>query len=101
MRNLGFILLAIWLILTGLVALVKLNIPGGETLLAILAVAAGVVLLLGDRSMKWRKNLGMLLLAVWLIATGLIALLGVRIPSAGLILAILAIAAGVVLLLRR
>ncbi len=101
MRHLGYILLAIWLILTGLVALVKLNIPGGETLLAILAIAAGVMLLIGDRSVKWRRNLGILLLAIWLIAMGLIALLGLHIPSAGLILAILAIAAGVLILLHR
>ncbi len=102
MKNLGFILLAIWLIATGLVPLLKIKIPGGETVLAILAIAAGVLLLIGGgRPAKWTKNLGILLLAIWLIATGLVALLGVRIPASAEILAILAVAAGVLLLLRR
>jgi hypothetical protein len=50
--------------------------------------------------MKFTKNIGMLLLAIFLIAWGLIAL----VPSLGVlspILAILAIAAGVLILLGR
>lgn len=46
-RNLGMILLAIWLILTGLMPLVNLNVSGLGTLMAVLAVAAGVLILLG------------------------------------------------------
>jgi hypothetical protein len=48
--------------------------------------------------MKLPKNLGMILLAVWLIATGLIALLHFTFPSEPLVMAILAIAAGALLL---
>jgi hypothetical protein len=44
-KNLGMILLAIWLILTGLSAFISLG--GIGTLLAILAIAAGVLILLG------------------------------------------------------
>jgi hypothetical protein len=51
--------------------------------------------------MKLTKNLGMLLLSIWLILTGLITLLGFSFKSLPLIVAILAIAAGVLILLGR
>jgi uncharacterized membrane protein HdeD (DUF308 family) len=48
------------------------------------------------------RNLGLLLLGVWLILTGLLPLLNVRVSSTvSMVLAILAIAAGVLILLRR
>jgi len=51
--------------------------------------------------MKSPKNLGMLLLAIWLIATGVLQLVSISIPGVGIILAVLAIAAGVLILLGR
>jgi hypothetical protein len=50
--------------------------------------------------MKLTKNLGMLLLGIWLIAWGLVALIP-ALSGLGPILAILAIAAGVLVLLDR
>ena len=48
------------------------------------------------------KNLGMVLLGIWLILTGLLPLLSVRIsPTVTTVLAVLAIAAGALILLRR
>jgi len=44
--NLGMLLLAIWLILTGLLQLVNLGIPAIGTLMALLALAAGILILL-------------------------------------------------------
>jgi hypothetical protein len=44
-RSAGMLLLALWLILTGIGALVALPIPG--VLLAALALIAGVLILLG------------------------------------------------------
>jgi hypothetical protein len=46
-RNLGMLLLAIWLILTGLMPLLNLSFQGVGTIMAILAIAAGVLLLIG------------------------------------------------------
>lgn len=43
-RNIGFLLLAIWLILTGLSAFVSMG--GLAVLLAILALAAGIFILI-------------------------------------------------------
>lgn len=48
------------------------------------------------------RNLGMILLGIWLILTGLLPLLNIRIsPTVTMALAVLAIAAGVLVLLRR
>jgi len=46
-RNLGMLLLAAWLVLTGLVPLLNLSFSGLGTLMAILAIAAGVLIALG------------------------------------------------------
>jgi hypothetical protein len=46
-KSLGMLLLGIWLIVTGLVPLLSLSIAGIGTILAVLAVAAGVLILLG------------------------------------------------------
>ena len=44
-RNLGMLLLAIWLILTGIAGLVPLPLPG--VIMAALALIAGVLILIG------------------------------------------------------
>ena len=49
--------------------------------------------------MKFTKNIGMILLAIFLIAWGIVELLGIS--GLGVILAILAIAAGIFILLGR
>lgn len=46
-KNLGMLLLGIWLILEGLIPLLNLSFSGLGTLMAILAIAAGVFILLG------------------------------------------------------
>ncbi|HEX9333082.1 MAG TPA: hypothetical protein VF896_14415 [Anaerolineales bacterium] len=44
-RNIGFLLLAIWLILTGLSTFISMG--GLGVILALLAIAAGIFILLG------------------------------------------------------
>jgi hypothetical protein len=46
-KNLGMLLLAIWLILTGLIPLLSLSFSGLYILMAILAIAAGILIALG------------------------------------------------------
>ncbi len=77
-------------------------------MLAILAIAAGVLILLGParlaggfRSMRTTGSWGMILLGIWLILVGLLPLLGISIPAGATILALLAIAAGVLILMGR
>lgn len=45
--NIGFVLLAVWLIVTGLCAVFKVGHPMLDLLLSILAIAAGVFILIG------------------------------------------------------
>jgi hypothetical protein len=52
-------------------------------------------------NMRLTRNLGMLLLAIWLILYGLIGLLGLSFSGLSVIMAILAIAAGILILLQR
>ncbi len=101
-KNLGMILLAIWLILTGLVPLLDLSFPGSTLIMNILAIAAGVLLLIqGETLKKPKSHLGILLLSIWLILQGVFALLSVSFTGKDIVMALLAIAAGVLLLIGR
>ena len=51
--------------------------------------------------MKLTGNIGMLLLAVWLILTGLIPLLNFSFSGLGVVMAVLAIAAGILIVVGR
>ena len=51
--------------------------------------------------MKVTKNLGMLLLGIWLIVTGLIPLLNFSFSGLGTLMAIVALAAGALILVGR
>jgi hypothetical protein len=50
---------------------------------------------------KQSRKYGTIVLCVWLIASGLISLLGERIPYSGPVLSVLAIVAGVLILMDR
>ncbi len=100
MKNLGNILLGIYLIAVGLVDLIGLKFNGLATILAVVAIAAGVLILVAGRgrpSSLW----GTILLAIWLILIGLLDLTSFKFNGSATVLAILAIAAGVLILLRR
>jgi hypothetical protein len=47
------------------------------------------------------KNLGMLLLAIWLIVSGLINLIGLHFAGLGIVMGVLAIAAGVLIIMGK
>jgi hypothetical protein len=101
MRNLAVILLAIWLIAIGLLPLLNVQIQAAALVLNILAVAAGFLLLIGSNRIKMSGRFAILLLGIYLILAGLLPLLSIDFPASGIVLAVLAIAAGVFLLLRR
>jgi hypothetical protein len=46
-RNLGMLLVAVWLVMTGLIPLLNLSFSGLGTVMAILAIAAGVLIVVG------------------------------------------------------
>jgi hypothetical protein len=51
--------------------------------------------------MRLTRNMGMLLLGIWLILTGLLQIASISIPGIGIILALLAIVAGILILMGR
>ena len=51
--------------------------------------------------MKVTRNIGMLLLAVWLILSGVIPLLNLSFSGLGIVMAALAIAAGILIAIGR
>lgn len=46
-QNLGTLLLGLWLVLTGLISLIHLNFSGLGLIMAILALVAGFLILIG------------------------------------------------------
>ena len=46
-KNIGMLLLAIWLILTGLVALFSLSFEGLGLIMGLLAIVSGIFILMG------------------------------------------------------
>ena len=98
--KLGTFLLAVWLILMGLTPILNLNIPASEMVLAIIAIVAGILIILDIREAP-TKNLGRLLLSVFLILMGLFPLLSITFPSQEIVMAVFAIVVGVLLLLGR
>jgi hypothetical protein len=100
-ERLGMIFLAIWLILVGLMPFVGMGLPFASEITIVLALLAGILLLVGMKGRKTAARIGMVLLAVWLIASAAISLLGLMIPASGVILAILAVISGILLLIGR
>jgi hypothetical protein len=101
MNRIGIILLAIWLILTGLIELFKITFPAAGLILALLALAAGILLLIGSRRFRISGRFAVWVLAAYLILAGLLALFTIDFPSSGIVLGLLALAAGVLLMIER
>ena len=51
--------------------------------------------------MRSTKNMGMLLLGIWLILSGVLQVVGLGIPLIGTLMALLAIVAGILILMGR
>jgi len=95
------ILLGIWLVLTGLVNLGGISFLKNGIILAVLGIVTGILFFIADSSEKIGAHLGSILLGVWLVAGGLVSLFHVRFTGSNVILAVLAVAAGVTVLITR
>ena len=93
--RIGWLLAAIYLIVFGLASILSFSFSGMGTLMAILALAAGVLLLI--RMGKIRANFGYLLFFIWLILVGLMGL--VSLGQLDMVLDIIALTAGILLVL--
>jgi hypothetical protein len=100
-NNAGLVIMAVWLIIKGLAELFRLTFTGMDLILPLVAIFAGVLLLLRIRDSSMSVNLGFLLLSVWFILTGLIPLLGVSFPELYFVMAILGLAAGILILISQ
>lgn len=100
MKNLGLLLLSIWLLTQGLTDLFKFSLPAEKLVLDILALSSGGVLLFQQVGNKL-GNIGVLLLGFWLILKGSVPLFGLSFSYSHHILAGLGVAAGIMLLVRR
>lgn len=101
MRKWAIPVLAIYLIVAGLLPLLNIDLPSAGLILSGLAIAAGVLLLLGGAQLRLSRSLGLILLAAWLILIGVLPLLQINFPAQETVLGLLAAAAGILLLLRR
>ena len=101
MRKWAIPVLAIYLIAAGLLPLLNIELPSAGLILSGLAIAAGVLLLLGGAQLRLSRSLGIILLAAWLILIGVLPLLQINFPAQETVLGLLAAAAGILLLLRR
>ena len=95
----GTVLLGIWLILTGLFSLLPIYIPTVVDVLPLVALVAGILLLITSASLP--RSLGVWFLAVWLILKGLMPYLLISVPKPGILIDILAVVAGVLILVRK
>ena len=95
-KKLMIVVLGAFLILSGLAGLIA-GIGFLGIVIAILAVAAGVLILMNTPGVSSR--IGWMIAAVYLIAKGLTSILNLSFSGMGVVLAILALAAGVLLLI--
>ncbi len=100
MKKAANILLGIWLAVTGLVYLGGIRFASSGTLLAVLGIVAGILFLLADRGEAFWSRIGTILLGLWLLASGLFAVLHVHFTGSHVVLAVLAISAGILTLIR-
>ncbi len=100
-NNIGMIVLAVWLVAEGLVSLFRISSPTVLLALPIIAIVAGVLILLRIRDSKAVVNIGFLLLSIWLILTGIVPLLNVQSAEIVLVLAVLGLAAGILILVGQ
>jgi hypothetical protein len=101
MKTWANILLGIWLIITGLIHLGGISFSKSGIILAVFGVVTGILFFIADSSEKIGTQIGSILLGTWLVAGGLMSLFHVRFTGSGVVLAVLAVAAGVMAVITR
>ncbi|MDX2061474.1 MAG: hypothetical protein SFY70_00270 [Bacteroidia bacterium] len=99
-RYLGMVLAGVYFILLGLVFFLGLSSPSLGLVLSVLALASGVLLFIGAPK-AFSHILGYKLFGAYLIVVAAIGLLHLSFNGLNLVVAVLAIGAGVLLLIRR
>lgn len=98
-KRTGMLLLGILLIVFGALTFIYMRVPGLELVLDVFSIVTGVVIIIALGRVKGIEEIGMLLLGIWLILGGVFQLLNTGFPGLNEIMLILAIAAGVLILI--
>jgi hypothetical protein len=101
MRKWANILLGIWLVLTGLVHLGGVSFAKSGIILPILGIVVGILFFIADRSEKLVAQIGSVLLGIWLVTGGLVSFFHIHFAGSSVIIAALAVAAGVAVMITR
>jgi len=92
---LNSILLAIFLMLSGIIALFGILFDGSGLIVGALAIVTGILIIIDNKKKKVKDFLGGFLLALWLLHVGLVAVIGLSFTFLPQIIAIAAIVASV------
>jgi len=98
-EQIGAVGLGLWLILTGLFTVLHIHNHNMDVLTAVIALAAGILFLMSRSHLKGR--IGTLFLGIWLISAGARPVVMVHIPFFTLISGVVAIVAGVLILIDQ
>jgi hypothetical protein len=98
-QNLASLFLGIWLIASGLMSLTDIHVPVLANIIPLIAIITGLLIILGSPELP--KSLGFILLGIWLVLHGMMPFLYVNIPYFNYLVDIVAVAAGILILLRR
>ncbi|MCK4842134.1 MAG: hypothetical protein KAT04_09670 [Methylococcales bacterium] len=100
MKNIGWYLMAVWLIAQSVLTLTHFHFSHEKTILAALALVAGIFML-----MYFLKNsvgnIGILLLSTWLILKSSLVLFHFSFSHSSTTLAVLGLVTGVFLMVRK
>jgi len=99
-KSIGLGLLALWLISQSIISLTGFNFPYQKLLLPILALSAGIVLILYVIQRKF-SDIGLFLLAIWLILRSGLYLFHFSFPYSDMTVAILGLVTAVFLIIRK
>ena len=97
-RTTGRILLGVFLILLGVLPQFNIPVLALVIVLGVLSFASGVILFLELPRNRYIGNLGVVLLSSWLVIQGIFIIFDLNFLAANIILAVLAIASGILLL---
>jgi hypothetical protein len=100
-NNIGLGVLAAYLIIAGLTEVFRITFPGLSYILPLMAIIAGILILLRVRDSKAVINLGFLMLSIWLMLTGLMPLLNISVPEMVIVLAVLGVVTGILILIGQ
>ena len=98
-KDTAHLILGVWLLLLSIQTLFHISSTFISRLLPVLAIIVAVLLFLGV--IKLAKGAGTLLLAVWLLLRGLDYFLSLPIPYFGELMSLLALVAGILIIVRK